>query len=102
AGTDEFYTFGTNVSQGILYRSTNAGATWTKFNPVGGLGYCNGQCDYDNAIQMDPNNANIIYLGGIAANGRAGTYNPNPDQAPSGAEFLRCTDGGNLTTSFTY
>jgi hypothetical protein len=54
-------------------------------------GYCGGQCFYDIFVAMDPNNANIIYLGGSANSGSA---------AASGRSsiFQRSTDGGQTFT----
>ena len=55
-----------NATRGDLlgfYRSTDAGATWTK--AVNAPGYCSGQCWYDNALVVDPANSNIVYAAGL-------------------------------------
>src|SRR5262249_11840504 len=50
---------------GRLRKSTDAGGTWSA--PLTAAeGYCGGQCSYDNPVGVDPNNANIVYLGGNA------------------------------------
>lgn len=53
------------AASGALRRSTDSGVTWSStINGAGG--YCGGQCFYDIAIDIDPNDANTIYLGGSA------------------------------------
>jgi hypothetical protein len=50
---------------GRLRKSTDGGVTWAA--PLAAAeGYCGGQCSYDNPVGVDPNNANIVYLGGNA------------------------------------
>lgn len=57
----------------VLQRSLDGGTTWSPPTltpkPEGGEGealtYCESQCDYDNAIGVDPFNANVVWLGGI-------------------------------------
>ena len=51
-------------SGGILYKSTDGGATWGTGPLTGGGGFCGGQCFYDMPIAVDPNNANLVYIGG--------------------------------------
>ena len=51
-----------------VFKSTNEGATWSML-PGGAVpdkveDYCGGQCFYDNVIEVDPNNANIVYAAG--------------------------------------
>src|SRR5437660_5768747 len=43
----------------------NLSATWST-QLTGGGGFCDGQCDYDMPIAVNPNDANEIYLGGNA------------------------------------
>jgi hypothetical protein len=45
----------------VLYKSTNAGASFTTLT----LDYCAGQCFYDNYIEVSPVNPNIVYFGGV-------------------------------------
>ena len=53
---------------GRLLKSTDGGQTWptTITTFAGHAGFCGGQCWYDNALAIDPTNANKIYLGGAA------------------------------------
>ena len=55
----------TGTANGTLYKSVDAGAT---FNPAGGgNGFCNPQCFYDIAVEVDPTDASRVYLGGSPA-----------------------------------
>jgi uncharacterized repeat protein (TIGR01451 family) len=51
-----------------VFKSTNGGGSWTML--PGGSGddsvedYCGGQCFYDNVIEADPNNPDIVYAAG--------------------------------------
>ena len=57
-------------SSGVVRKSRDGGATWsTKLN--GGGGFCGGQCFFDIAIAVSPNDSNKIMLGGAAASGCA-------------------------------
>jgi len=50
---------------GKLRKSIDGGVTWA--TPIAAAeGYCGGQCSYDSPVGVDPNNANIVYLGGNA------------------------------------
>jgi len=50
---------------GRVRKSVDGGVTWSA--PLTAAeGYCGGQCSYDNPIAVDPNNANIVYIGGNA------------------------------------
>jgi uncharacterized repeat protein (TIGR01451 family) len=76
-----------------VFKSTNAGASWTIL-PTGdggpqGIhdsveGYCGGQCFYDNVIEADPTNPDVVFAGGQFG------YGLSP---PSGGIF-RSDDGG--------
>jgi hypothetical protein len=54
-----------------LYKSTNAGGTWTQLvlpkNSSGKQDICAPQCYYDMVVKVHPANANIVFLGGAAA-----------------------------------
>ena len=50
---------------GRLRKSTDGGVTWSA-TLAAAEGYCGGQCSYDNPVGVDPNNANIVYIGGNA------------------------------------
>lgn len=84
---------------GKVRKSIDGGVTWpaTPATTVtGGIiasaeGFCGGQCVYDTPIAVDPNNANVVYLGG---NAEGGTVPPNPcpdamKQAQDGVTFVR-------------
>lgn len=69
-----------------VFKSNTAGASWAQL-PTGTLpdkveNYCRGQCFYDNVIEADPNNPNVVFVGGVYDydNGAGGIY--------------RSTDGG--------
>ena len=71
-----------------IFKSTDAGASWVPVQRVGGLNgvadYCTSQCTYDNVIETDPTNPNVVFAGGSFG------YNLSP---PSGGIF-RSDDGG--------
>jgi len=71
-----------------IFKSTNEGALWVPVQRVGGLNgvadYCGSQCTYDNVIETDPNNPNVVFAGGSFG------YTLSP---PSGGIF-RSDDGG--------
>src|SRR5438552_7545987 len=50
---------------GRVRKSVDGGVTWSA-PLVAAEGYCGGQCSYDNPVAVDPNDANIVYLGGNA------------------------------------
>jgi photosystem II stability/assembly factor-like uncharacterized protein len=49
------------IGTGSVYRSTDGGQTWTLMVDNN---FCNPQCFYDICIDVDPSNANRVYLGG--------------------------------------
>ena len=73
-----------------IFKSTNQGASWVEMPTVGAtandsvLGYCGTQCFYDNVVETDPTNPNILFVAGSFG------YNLSP---PSGGVF-RSDDGG--------
>jgi len=73
---------------GRLFKSTDEGATWVDTGHGTGidsvLGYCGTQCFYDNVIETDPTNPDVVFAAGSFG------YSLNP---PSGGIF-RSTDGG--------
>jgi hypothetical protein len=74
---------------GAIRKSTDGGATWSA-QLAGGQGFCAGQCFYDMPIAVDPNDANVLFVGGqvnITVNG-----------TPCGRLVGKSTDGAN--TSF--
>jgi hypothetical protein len=50
---------------GALRKSIDGGVTWSP-QLTGGGGFCGGQCFYNITVAVDPNDANIVYLGGNA------------------------------------
>ena len=50
---------GVNAAPTGLYKSTDAGATWTKVNNA------NPRPMYFSQVRIDPNNADVVYLGGV-------------------------------------
>ena len=55
---------------GWIPKTTDGGATWTNVTvPLDDngnvLGDANGQAGYDLSLGIDPNNANIVFLGGV-------------------------------------
>lgn len=53
-------------NSGDLFVSTDAGDSWSRANGGVPLGYCGGQCVWDNAVGFDATNANVMYAGGIS------------------------------------
>ncbi|MEP6704767.1 MAG: VCBS repeat-containing protein, partial [Acidobacteriota bacterium] len=53
---------GTGTANGTLYKSVDGGATFAP--QTGGTGFCSSQCFYDIALEVDPADANRVYLGG--------------------------------------
>jgi len=73
---------------GRLFKSTDGGAIWVETGHGTGidsvLGYCGTQCFYDNVIETDPTNPDVVFAAGSFG------YNLHP---PSGGIF-RSMDGG--------
>ncbi len=66
------------TNAGRVLKSTDGGATFSQINAVN---FCNPQCFYNIAVDVDPTNVNNVYIGGTGAN-----------------TFSRSTNGG---TTFT-
>ena len=76
-----------------VWKSTNGGASWTEL-PDGDGGphgeadavenYCDIQCSYDNVIEADPNNPDVVFA--------AGEY--GYDLSPQSGGIFRSDDGG--------
>ncbi len=56
-----------NSNESYVYRSTDAGANWVRFDDKLGTNqnFLGGQGSYDNTIAAHPYNADIAYLGGV-------------------------------------
>jgi len=75
---------------GRLFRSVDEGAHWAEL-PTGGataadsvLGYCGTQCFYDNVIEADPTNSDVVFA--------AGSFGYN--LSPQSGGIYRSIDGG--------
>lgn len=86
-------TCATNFS-GAVRKSTDGGLTWSS-QLSGGQGFCGGQCFYDMPIAVNPNDANIIYLGGNARGTASGVQcsDAMKKSTDGGASFLRDDNG---------
>jgi uncharacterized repeat protein (TIGR01451 family) len=69
-GTD-FYDAAGTYHPSRLWRSDDEAASWQELPTTGFtnpddsvLDYCGGQCFYDNVVEPDPSNPNIVYAGG--------------------------------------
>jgi uncharacterized repeat protein (TIGR01451 family) len=73
-----------------LFKSTDAGGSWTELPGHGATDndsvedYCGTQCFYDNVIEVDPGNPDVVYAGGSFG------Y----DLSPQSGGIFRSTDGG--------
>ena len=52
-----------NPGTGAVRKSIDGGASWSA-QLSGGQGFCSGQCFYDMPIAVDPNDADVVYIGG--------------------------------------
>lgn len=76
----------TGTNNGELRRSVDGGASWSAALPAANA-FCNPQCFYDIAVAIDPNNPNIIYLGGSSGS------NILKKSVDGGASFNRIDTG---------
>ncbi|HEX4689587.1 MAG TPA: hypothetical protein VH276_02790 [Solirubrobacteraceae bacterium] len=87
------WTDANGIHSSRLWKSTNGGAGWTLL-PAGDNGpqgendavdnYCDIQCSYDNVVEADPNNPNVVFA--------AGEY--GYDLHPQSGGVFRSDDGG--------
>jgi len=78
----------TAAQAGLLRRSTDGGVTWSTPLP-GSAGFCGGQCFYDMAIAVTPDNQ-TIHLGGAARGGNAAcSIDVMKRSTNAGASFAR-------------
>jgi hypothetical protein len=74
---------------GKVRKSIDGGVTWSA-PLVAAEGYCGGQCSYDNPVAVDPNDANIVYIGGNARGTCSDVLKRSGD---GGATFVRDDTG---------
>jgi Calx-beta domain/Bacterial Ig domain len=75
---------------GIVRTSSDGGATWSNKKPGGG-GFCGNQCSYDIAVEIHPNDANLILLGGSAPGACSFDFARSTDGAAT--DFVRTNTG---------
>jgi len=75
------------TAAGLLRRSTDGGLTWSAPLP-GSTGFCGGQCFYDMALAVTPDNT-TIHLGGAARGGSGQCLIEVMKRSVNGAAFVR-------------
>lgn len=81
SNTDGTYnnSFGNPVN-GRVYKSTNAGASWTEVTAA--QGFCGGQCFYDQYVEPNPYDPNMVIFGGVDPSSSANAGATVVDFAP--------------------
>ena len=74
---------------GAIRKSIDGGTTWSG-QLTGGGGFCSGQCFYDMPIAVDPNDANVVYIGGQTSSTCGGVVRKSTD---GGTSFLADSSG---------
>ena len=78
---------GSSTNLGV-WVTTNGGTTWTR---TGAPDICQQQCWYDNVVKPDPNNKDIVFLGGAAVANAGPVFSwvvrSTNGTAPAGATF---------------
>ena len=90
-------------SSGRILKSVDGGVTWAI--TAGTTGFCSGQCFYDIAIEVDPANANNVYLGGAAGsnifrrsvNGMATVPTSSTANLHADCHVIKCAPSSPLT-----
>ncbi len=91
-----FKTEGTAAPYTEFWSTNGTGFAWTNIgDPATGLNDMNGEGNYDNAIVVDPNNFNIVWIGGGTAFSANGMLT-NPTSM-----IFTSTDGGTTWTDIT-
>src|SRR5262249_48099857 len=80
------------ANAGAERKPTDGGVTWSG-QLTGGGGFCGSQCDYDQPIAVNPNNADEVYLGGDTRNDPNSCSDGMKKSTNGGASFFR-DDGG--------
>jgi len=78
--------YGTSISNGRLFKSTDDGANWTQL--TAGNSFCQSQCFYDMPLYAEPGAPSVVYTGGAGS---------EPVSAP--ALFTRSDNGGTTLVS---
>ena len=81
-----------------FYRSDDVATgspTFTDMTTTQNVGYCTGQCWYDNVVYSPPNKPDVVYLGGSYSYGTYGF-------ATNGRAFIRSADAGASFTDMTW
>ena len=78
---------------GRMRKSIDGGLTWTDVPAADG--FCGGSCIFDDSVAVDPNNANLVYLGGSRRGACADALKRSND---GGATFVRDDTGLNSGT----
>jgi photosystem II stability/assembly factor-like uncharacterized protein len=91
AALDELDSACPTCDYGAVKKSIDGGVTWTPAYLTGASGFCGGQCFYDMPIAVDPNNPQIVMVGG------AGDYDalltPNKRSVDGGATWIKASVG---------
>lgn len=87
----------TAVAHEEIYRSTDAGATFSKLGSTPNA--CSSQCWYDMPLAVDPTNSDIVYAGGSANydwtfGGNRACYTFYPFVRSCNTSLMKSTDGG--------
>ena len=81
-----------------FYRTDDARAAvpvFTDLTTSQNIGYCTGQCWYDNVVYSPPGKPNVVYLGGSFSYGTYGF-------TTNGRAFIRSADAGSLFTDMSW
>jgi hypothetical protein len=79
-------------ANGTVKRSTDGGVNWSAALS-NATGFCGSQCFYDMPIAVDPNNANVLFIGGNAGESGAPAIIKKSTNALSTATFVRAQTG---------
>jgi uncharacterized repeat protein (TIGR01451 family) len=90
----EWYDTSGHHHPSVVFKSTDAGADWSALPTGSGqesvFDYCDGQCFYDNVVEADPTNPDVVFVAGVYDynNGAGGIF--------------RSTDGGQTWRNLGY
>jgi hypothetical protein len=87
------------VNRARFYRTDDAvtatNASFTDMTTTQNIGYCTGQCWYDNVVYSPPGKPDVVYLGGSFSYGTYGF-------TTNGRAFLRSANAGSSFTDMTW